>query len=186
MRPIPPALFAAVALILAAPAGTSVSAGGTVTLTLRVSGAITSTSTWRHAGDAKDTLPAGWACKRFTKPNFPVKGRPLAYNLNFANRNLLTRKPGLFFAFYYDPAKLGKPQVLFRGQGGANILVVPKANRTYGLGSVPSEVKITVTLARDYLSGSFVAEGLQGVLPTSGKVTVRGSWTCTGLFVRPT
>ena len=43
-----------------------------------------------------------------------------------------------------------------------------------------------MTLARDYQSGSFVAEGLQGVLPTSGKVTVRGSWTCTNLFVRPT
>ena len=59
------AAWAATALILAAPAGTSVAAGGTVTLTLRVSGALTSSSTWSHAGDVEDTLPAGWACKRF-------------------------------------------------------------------------------------------------------------------------
>lgn len=161
-------------------------AAGTITIKIKVTGAITYSGTWKNAIDAKQTIPARYSCVRFTKPSFPVKGRPLAYNVSFANHFLLQRKaPALFFAFYYNPSKLGRPQPVHGIQGGANLLVVPKRDQTYGIQDI-TQVKIDVTLAKDYRSGSFTAQGLGGVLPTSGKVTVTGSWSCTGVYTRAT
>src|SRR4051812_13400009 len=171
------AALCAAAAVVAGTAGARATAG-TITVKVKVTGATTYSGTWTHAIDAKQTIPARYSCVAFTKPNFPVKGRPLSYNISFANDKIFDRKaPSMFFAFYYAKSKLGRPQPVSGIQGGANFLFVPKTNRTYGIQDITA-VKISVNLRPDLKGGTFTAQGLDGVLPTSGKITVTGSWTC--------
>ena len=177
---------AAATIAAAASARDTAGAAGTITVKVKVTGATTYSGTWTHAIDAKQTIPAKYSCVHFTKPNFPVKGRPLSYNVSFGNDRIFDRKaPAMFFAFYYSPTKLARPQTVSGIQGGANLLFVPKTNVTYGIQDI-MQTRISVKLRRDLMGGSFTIRGLDGVLPTSGKVTVTGSWSCTSLYSRAT
>jgi hypothetical protein len=178
-------LCAAAACVVAAAAGARATAG-TITVKVKVTGATNYSGTWTHAIDAKQTIPAKYSCVNFTAPSLPVKGRPFAYNVDFANDKVLQRKaPAMFFAFYFTKAKLGRPQPVSGIQGGASILFVPKTNKTYGIQDI-TVTKISVNLRPDLKGGTFTAQGLDGVLPTSGKVNVTGSWNCTSLYQRAT
>lgn len=158
--------------------------GGSVTVNVVITGEFKGTIAGTHAEDAKDMLPAKNACTRFTKPNFPVPGRPLAYNVSFGNADVVSFRKGMFFAFYYDPKKVGKPQKLYNAKsGGANLLAVAAKYKGFGLGS--QGWAGTVTLNRDLRSGSFTITDARGIIGNE-KVTVRGTWRCSVTFVRPT
>jgi hypothetical protein len=179
------AALCATAAVIAAGASADTTAG-TITVKVKVTGATNYSGTWSHAIDATQTIPAKFSCVHFTKPSLPVKGRPFAYNVSFANDKIFDRKaPSMFFAFYFTKAKLGRTQPVSGIQGGANLLIVPKTNKTYGIQDI-TVTKISVNLRPDLKGGTFTAQGLDGVLPTSGKITVTGSWSCTSLYQRAT
>jgi hypothetical protein len=176
-------------LVTAALAGAAVASAattsGTVTVNVTITGEYKGTIAGTQAEDAKDMIPARNACTRFTKPNFPAPGRPLAYNVSFGNPDVIKFRKGIFFAFYYDPKQVGRPQKLYNGtkRGGVNLLAVAKPNE--GFGVAQAGWAGTVTLKSDLRSGSFVITGARGIIGNE-KVTVKGSWRCSVTFVRAT
>ena len=175
---------AALATAAAAAAAWAAPSAGTVTANIAVTGQARGTITGTHAEDAKDMIPAKNACTRLTKPNFPVPGRPLAYNLSFGNPDVINFRKGIFFAFYYDPKQVGRPQKLYNAKsGGASLLAVVKQNEGFAVAQ-PGWAG-TVTLNRDLRSGSFVITGARGIIGND-KVTVKGTWRCSVTYVRAT
>lgn len=159
-------------------------AAGTVTVSVSITGEFRGSIAGTKPEDDKDTIPAKSACTRFTKPSFPVRGRPLAYNVSFGNPDLVKFRKGIFFAFYYDPKQVGRPQKLYNAKpGGASLLAVAKPYKGFGLAG--EGWAGTVTLNRDLRSGSFAITGASGIIGNE-KVTVRGSWRCSIVFARPT
>ncbi len=177
-------VVAATALAGAAVASAATSSG-TVALNVTITGEFKGTIAGTHPEDAKDMIPAKNACTRFTKPNFPAPGRPLAYNVSFGNPDVVNFRKGLFFAFYYDPKQVGRPQKLYNGKkrGGVNLLAV--AAKYKGFAAAQEGWAGTVTLNRDLRSGSFLITGARGIIGNE-KVTVKGSWRCSVTFVRAT
>ena len=109
-------------------------AAGTVTVSVSITGEFRGSIAGTKPEDDKDTIPAKSACTRFTKPSFPVRGRPLAYNVSFGNPDLVKFRKGIFFAFYYDPKQVGRPQKLYNAKpGGASLLAVAKPYKGFGL-----------------------------------------------------
>jgi hypothetical protein len=173
-------------LALAVPAGAqSRAASGTVTVKVTVTGQAGGTIAGTHAEDAKDMLPAKNACTRFTKPNFPRPGRPLAYNVSFGNPDVVSFRKGIFFAFYYDPKQVGRPQTLYNGPKGGGVQLLAVVRRNEGFAAAQRGWAGTVTLNRDLRSGSFVITGARGIIGND-KATVKGTWRCSVTFVRAT
>ena len=173
-------------LALAVPAAAQPRAvSGTVTVKVTITGEAKGTISGSHAEDPKDMLPAKDACTRFTKPNFPRPGRPLAYNLSFGNPDVIKFRKGIFLAFYYDPKQVGRPQKLYNGPkgGGLQLLAVVKQND--GFAAAQAGWAGTVTLNRDLRGGSFAITGAHAIIGNE-KVTVRGSWRCSVTYVRAT
>jgi hypothetical protein len=178
-------IFALALLAFAAGAAFAASSAGTVTVNVAITGEYKGSIAGTHPEDPKDMIPAKNSCTRFTKPNFPRPGRPLAYNVNFGNPDVLKFRKGIFFAFYYDPKQVGKPQKLYNGPkgGGANLLAVVKRNDGFGLGS--QGWAGTVTLNGDLRGGSFTITNARGIIGNE-KVTLKGTWRCSVTFVRAT
>ncbi len=169
---------------LATEAALAAPSAGTVTVNVVITGEFKGTIAGTHAEDVKDMLPAKNACTRFTKPNFPVPGRPLAYNVSFGNADVVSFRKGMFFAFYYDPSKVGRSQRLYNAkQGGASLLAVAAKYKGFGLGT-PGWAG-TVTLNRDLRSGSFSITNARGIIGNE-KVNLKGTWRCSVTFVRAT
>ncbi len=180
------AAAAAGAVLVIAPHGIAAShpaAAGTVTVKVKVTGQSRGAVAGTHPEDGKDQIPARNACTRFTAPKFAVPGRPLAYNVSFGNPDVLNFRPGIFFAFYYDPKQVGRPQKLYTRGGGANLLLVVARNEGFAVAQ-PGWAG-TVTLGGDLRSGSFSITGARGIIGNA-KVTVTGSWRCSSVFARAT
>lgn len=177
-------LLAAGALGGAAVASAATSSG-TVKVNVTITGEFTGKIAGTHAEDAKDMIPAKNACTRFTKPNFPRPGRPLAYNVSFGNPDVINFRKGIFFAFYYDPKQVGRPQKLYNGPKGGGVSLLAVVKRNDGFAASQQGWAGTVTLNRDLESGSFVITGAHGIIGNE-KVTVKGTWRCSVTFVRAT
>jgi hypothetical protein len=130
-------------------------------------------------------IPAKNACTRFTKPNFPRPGRPLAYDVSFGNPDVIKFRKGIFLGFYYDPAKVGRPQTLYNGSKGGGLQLLAVVARNDGFAAAQPGWAGTVTLSPDLRSGSFVITGARSIIGND-KVTVRGSWRCSVTFARAT
>jgi hypothetical protein len=175
-----------VVLALAVPAGAqSRAASGTVTVKVTITGEAKGAISGTKAEDPKDMLPATNACTRFTKPNFPRPGRPLAYNVSFGNPDVIKFRKGIFFAFYYDPKQVGSPQKLYNGPKGGGVQLLAVVKRNDGFAAAQQGWAGTVTLNSDLRSGSFVITGAHAIIGNE-KVTVRGTWRCSVTFVRAT
>jgi hypothetical protein len=173
-------------LALAIPAvALSSTATGTVKVNVAITGEANGTITGSHPEDAKDMLPAMNACTRFTKPNFPRPGRPLAYNVSFGNPDVVNFRKGIFLAFYYDPKQVGRPQKLYNGPKGGGLQLLAVVKRNDGFAAAQAGWAGTVTLNRDLRRGSFVITGARAIIGNE-KVTVRGTWRCSVTYVRAT
>jgi hypothetical protein len=176
--------LALAATALAGGASLAAVSAGTVTVNVTITGEFKGKIAGVHPEDAKDMLPAKNACTRFTKPNFPVPGRPLAYNVSFGNPDVIHFRKGIFFAFYYDPRKTGQPQKLYNAKpGGASLLAVAAKYKGFGLAG--EGWAGTVTLNRDLRSGSFLLTAARGIIGNE-KVTLSGTWRCSVTYVRAT
>ncbi len=158
-------------------------ASGSVIVKVTITGEFRGAVTGTHPEDAKDQIPAKNACTRFTAPKFAVPGRPLAYNVSFGNPDVVNFRPGMFFAFYYAPGQVGRPQKLYTKGGGANLLLV--AAKYKGFAVAQPGWAGTVTLNKDLRGGSFSITGARGIIGNE-KVAVRGTWRCSAVFARAT
>lgn len=153
-----------------------------VSVHLTISGGYHYAGTLSHGEDATTTIPAKYACVKFTHPNFATRVDPRSYALNFDNPGVTTSTGGVFLSFYYNPRMSGYQRVDGKG-GGVALFVVPAPNKSFGLGRTGS-YKIRVRLARDGRSGSFMATGLRNLIGVEKNVSVVGRWTCSKLFIR--
>lgn len=168
------------ALALGAVASAGIRAG-TVTVNVAITGELNGALAGTRAADAKTVVTPKNACTRFTHPQRPVPGRPLSYVVNFGNLDIISFSPGLIFSFSYNAKLVGKPQKLYNAKtGGAYLNIILASGKAFILKGGWAG---TVTLNADLKSGTFAVTGAREVTGNQ-KVTVKGTWRCTAVYVR--
>lgn len=167
---------ASLALIVLAGAAAATSAK-TMSVRMTFTGAYKGVVSWTHVQNGPGTRLITYGCVQWTVP-----GKPLRYAVIFGEAGY-DSKQSLVLKFDYQASELGRAHRL-RTEQLVGLAVIPP-DRTQYATYLRGKAPVSVMLAPDLRSGTFVARNLENFPPATRRLLhVTGTWKCASVIRR--